>query len=104
MSEHRSERSERGAERMTSSSEHRSERSERGAERMTSSSEHRSERSERGAERMASSSELAAARALLADHPIIDGHNDLPFELRQLVNYDLSAYDIGQRQSRTHTD
>ena len=49
-------------------------------------------------------SSLTAARALLASHPIIDGHNDLPFELRQLVNYDLTAYDIGQRQSRTHTD
>jgi membrane dipeptidase len=45
-----------------------------------------------------------AARALLAKHPIVDGHNDLPFELRELVNYDLAAYDIGQRQSRTHTD
>ena len=50
------------------------------------------------------SSSLAAARQLLASHPIIDGHNDLPFELRGLVNYDLDAYDIGQRQSRTHTD
>lgn len=49
-------------------------------------------------------SSLAAARALLARHPIIDGHNDLPFELRELVDYDLDAYDIGQRQSRTHTD
>src|SRR4051812_8759509 len=48
--------------------------------------------------------DLAAARELLARHPIIDGHNDLPFELRELVNYDLDAYDIGQRQSRTHTD
>ncbi|HEX8078751.1 MAG TPA: dipeptidase [Jatrophihabitans sp.] len=47
---------------------------------------------------------LAAARELLARHPIIDGHNDLPFELREQVNYDLDAYDIGQRQSRTHTD
>src|ERR1700712_5887069 len=49
-------------------------------------------------------SSLVAARALLAEHPIIDGHNDLPFELRELVNYDLAAYDISQRQSRTHTD
>lgn len=49
-------------------------------------------------------SSLAAARALLARHPIIDGHNDLPFELREQVGYDLDAYDIGQRQSRTHTD
>jgi membrane dipeptidase len=44
------------------------------------------------------------ARALLAQHPIIDGHNDLPFALRELVNYDLADYDIGQRQDRTHTD
>jgi membrane dipeptidase len=50
------------------------------------------------------STSVEAARALLARHPIIDGHNDLPFELRELVNYDLDAYDIGQRQSRTHTD
>ena len=47
---------------------------------------------------------LDRARRLLAEHPIVDGHNDLPFELRELVNYDLAAYDIGQRQSRTHTD
>jgi membrane dipeptidase len=45
-----------------------------------------------------------AARAFLAKHPIVDGHNDLPFELRELVNYDLSAYDVSQRQDRTHTD
>ena len=47
---------------------------------------------------------LERARALLRQHPIVDGHNDLPFELRRLVNYDLAAYDIGQRQDRTHTD
>jgi membrane dipeptidase len=46
----------------------------------------------------------ATARSLLAAHPIVDGHNDLPYELRELVNYDLDAYDIGERQSRTHTD
>ncbi|MGI8667266.1 MAG: dipeptidase [Jatrophihabitans sp.] len=49
-------------------------------------------------------SSLAAARELLAAHPLVDGHNDLPFQLRELVNYDLTAYDISQRQSRTHTD
>ncbi len=49
-------------------------------------------------------SEHGAARELLARHPIIDGHNDLPFALRDLVNYDLDAYDIGQRQDRSHTD
>lgn len=36
--------------------------------------------------------------------PILDGHNDLPFALRELVDYDLSAYDLAQRQERTHTD
>jgi membrane dipeptidase len=44
------------------------------------------------------------ARSLLAEHPIIDGHNDLPFALRKLVGYDLSRYDISERQSRTQTD
>src|SRR5215813_9308617 len=43
-------------------------------------------------------------RAVLADYPIIDGHNDLPFLLRMLVGYDLSRLDVGVRQSRTQTD
>src|SRR4029077_2305648 len=42
--------------------------------------------------------------ALLRRHPVIDGHNDLLWELRDLVGYDLDRYDIGQRQTRTHTD
>ena len=37
-------------------------------------------------------------------HPIIDGHNDLPWEMREQFDYDLAAYDLTQRQSRTHTD
>lgn len=41
---------------------------------------------------------------MLAEHPIIDGHNDLPFALRKLVGYDLSRYDVAQRQERTQTD
>jgi membrane dipeptidase len=49
-------------------------------------------------------SSLDRARALLGEHPIVDGHNDLPFALRELVDYDLDAYDITARQSRTHTD
>jgi membrane dipeptidase len=49
-------------------------------------------------------SSLDAARQLLGEHPILDGHNDLPFELREMVNYDLSAYDLSKRQTRTHTD
>jgi membrane dipeptidase len=47
---------------------------------------------------------LDRARSLLADHPLIDGHNDLPYELRGLVSYDLTRYDVGARQDRTHTD
>jgi membrane dipeptidase len=41
---------------------------------------------------------------LLAAHPVIDGHNDLLWELRELVGYDLGRYDVGQPQTRTHTD
>ena len=47
---------------------------------------------------------MSAARELLAQHPIVDGHNDLPYALRDLVDYDLTAYDISERQDRTHTD
>jgi membrane dipeptidase len=49
-------------------------------------------------------SSLDAARALLAQHPLVDGHNDLPFEMREKFGYDLTAYDVGQRQDKTHTD
>jgi membrane dipeptidase len=41
---------------------------------------------------------------LLAAHPVIDGHNDLLWELRDLVGYDLDRYDIAQPQTQTHTD
>jgi membrane dipeptidase len=41
---------------------------------------------------------------LLRRHPVIDGHNDLLWELRELVDYDLDRYDLAQRQTRTHTD
>lgn len=44
------------------------------------------------------------ARALLARHPIIDGHNDLPFEMRERTFYDLDAYPVDRRQSATQTD
>lgn len=43
-------------------------------------------------------------REVLADHPVWDGHNDLPWEMRTLVNYDLGALDVGVRGDRTHTD
>jgi membrane dipeptidase len=44
------------------------------------------------------------ARALLARYPIIDGHNDLPWAMRQLNNYDITAYRLDVRQRRTQTD
>ncbi|MYY11940.1 membrane dipeptidase [Streptomyces sp. SID4919] len=45
------------------------------------------------------------ARALLAEFPVIDGHNDLPWALRQQVGYDLDARDIATDQStHLHTD
>lgn len=42
--------------------------------------------------------------ALLGQHPVWDGHNDLPWELREQSAYDLSAVDIAQRLTTTHTD
>ncbi len=42
--------------------------------------------------------------ATLAEHPVIDGHNDLPWALRELVDYDLDALDVTARGDRTHTD
>lgn len=48
---------------------------------------------------------LARARALLAEHPVVDGHNDLPWALREQVGYDLDQRDIGTDQSaHLHTD
>jgi membrane dipeptidase len=48
---------------------------------------------------------LARARDLLAVHPVVDGHNDLPSQFRHQVAYDLDRLDIAQDQSaRTHTD
>ncbi|CAM5533746.1 dipeptidase [Streptomyces atroolivaceus] len=48
---------------------------------------------------------LDRARLLLADHPVVDGHNDLPWALREQVGYDLDARDISRDQTGTlHTD
>ncbi|MEU3793456.1 dipeptidase [Streptomyces fructofermentans] len=48
---------------------------------------------------------LDRARALLADFPVVDGHNDLPWALREQVRYDLDARDIATDQSaHLHTD
>jgi membrane dipeptidase len=47
---------------------------------------------------------IAEARALLAEYPLVDGHNDLPWTMRQRVGYDLDALDLASRQTATHTD
>ncbi|UUN27247.1 dipeptidase [Streptomyces sp. FIT100] len=48
---------------------------------------------------------LAEARSLLASHPVVDGHNDLPWALREHVRYDLDRLDIAADQTgRLHTD
>ncbi|MGW1197128.1 dipeptidase [Streptomyces sp. NPDC002536] len=52
------------------------------------------------------SAHLERARELLAAHPVVDGHNDLPWALREHVRYDLDQRDIAADQSGTglHTD
>lgn len=48
---------------------------------------------------------LERARAMLADFPVVDGHNDLPWALREQVAYDIDARDIAVDQSaHLHTD
>ncbi|WP_394431389.1 dipeptidase [Streptomyces sp. SGAir0957] len=48
---------------------------------------------------------LRQARAVLAEFPVVDGHNDLPWALREQVTYDIAARDIAADQSaHLHTD
>jgi membrane dipeptidase len=48
---------------------------------------------------------LERARALLAEYPVVDGHNDLPWALRVQVGYDLDRRDVAVDQSAfLHTD
>lgn len=42
--------------------------------------------------------------ALLAQHPVLDGHNDIAWALRKQVRYDLDARDIAVAQPLLHTD
>ncbi len=44
------------------------------------------------------------ALALLARAPLIDGHNDLPWALKELVDGDLSKVDLATAQPELHTD
>ncbi|MDX5567830.1 dipeptidase [Streptomyces sp. ID05-04B] len=54
---------------------------------------------------MSESTSLAAARELLREFPVADGHNDLPWALREQVRYDLDARDIAADQhAHLHTD
>ncbi|WP_371662016.1 dipeptidase [Streptomyces sp. NBC_00280] len=50
-------------------------------------------------------SSLEQARELLREFPVVDGHNDLPWALREQVRYDLDARDIATAQNaHLHTD
>ncbi|TLS41894.1 membrane dipeptidase [Streptomyces montanus] len=54
---------------------------------------------------MAPMTSLDEARELLREFPVVDGHNDLPWALRQQVRYDLDARDIaGHQNAHLHTD
>jgi membrane dipeptidase len=53
---------------------------------------------------MTPTSDAADLAELLRLHPVIDGHNDLLWAMRDLNGYDFEAYDVGERQTRTHTD
>jgi membrane dipeptidase len=46
----------------------------------------------------------AAVRLMLDRHPVIDGHNDLPWALRQAGSLDLAKTDISAPVEFTHTD
>ena len=46
----------------------------------------------------------ARIRDLLAGHPVLDGHNDLPWEARERAGYDWDQLDISQPGCPTHTD
>jgi membrane dipeptidase len=47
---------------------------------------------------------LAHARELLARTPLVDGHNDLLYAMRDAAGYDFTQVDIARSQPRLHTD
>ncbi|MEO8556881.1 MAG: dipeptidase [Actinomycetota bacterium] len=47
---------------------------------------------------------LARVTDLLRSHPLVDGHNDLPWEAREQAGYDFDRLDLSQRLTTTHTD
>lgn len=52
----------------------------------------------------AADAEIERARAVLGRVPLIDGHNDLPWELREKAHYDLTKIDIRRPQPGLMTD
>ena len=47
---------------------------------------------------------LATARDLLRRHPLVDGHNDLAWEIRKRFDLDLRRFDLAAPVAGTHTD
>jgi membrane dipeptidase len=47
---------------------------------------------------------LATARELLSRHPLVDGHNDLPWSIRTRFGHDLSRLNLAAPVAGTHTD
>lgn len=47
---------------------------------------------------------LERALALLGRHPLVDGHNDLPYAMRVQADYDLTKIDLTVRGTQTRTD
>jgi membrane dipeptidase len=47
---------------------------------------------------------LATARELLSSHPLVDGHNDLPWSIRTRFGPDLGRLDLAGPVAGTHTD
>lgn len=47
---------------------------------------------------------LAKARRLLRRHPLVDGHNDLPWVIRNLAGGDVAAFDLTREHDETDTD
>jgi membrane dipeptidase len=50
------------------------------------------------------SGHLATARELLSRHPLVDGHNDLPWSIRTRFDPDLGRLDLAAPVAGTHTD
>lgn len=49
-------------------------------------------------------SNLSRAQVVLRRTPLVDGHNDLPWAMREQAGYDLDRIDLSRRVPTTHTD